>query len=136
MKTMYLRGLYIITKMFSSIFKGLYTNDTTNNNENLATINEKNKDYILFYTDKDDEELGCQFKISDTETFLSMICMVLSGQVSESTLSLIFSAIDNDDIKEEFIQSLLETSQETLESISNNQKPVIKPSEFGRGEMQ
>lgn len=133
---MYLRGLYIITKMFSSIFKGLYTNDTTNNNENLATINEKNKDYILFYTDKDDEELGCQFKISDTETFLSMICMVLSGQVSESTLSLIFSAIDNDDIKEEFIQSLLETSQETLESISNNQKPVIKPSEFGRGEMQ
>jgi len=86
------------------------------------------KDYITFFVDEEGEDLKCKFNIQDMNTFLNILCLVLSGSVTEDTIDLIFKQIDDEEAKKLFISNLLTQSSNILNS--EKQKPVISASEF------
>jgi len=96
----------------------------------VIIVEEDDKNYLKFYVEKDSDELGFEFKIVDIDVFLSMVSTVLSGQVTETVLKFVFEAIDDEKVKEDFINELLRVSENTLDNLSRD-KLVIKPSEFG-----
>jgi hypothetical protein len=96
----------------------------------VIIVEEDGKNYLKFYIEKDSDELGFEFKIADIDMFLNIVSTVLSGQVTETVLKFVFEAIDDDKIKEKFIDELLEVSEEKLRDTTKGQL-VIKPSEFG-----
>jgi hypothetical protein len=54
--------------------------------------------------------------------------MIISGSISEEVINLILQNIDNEEIKEHFINTLRKVSQDNLDELS--ERSVIKPSEF------
>jgi len=57
-----------------------------------------------------------------------MVTMIISGSISEEVINLILQNIDNEEIKEHFINTLRKVSQDNLDELS--ERSVIKPSEF------
>ena len=103
------------------IFKSLFKSD-------LDKSDTKHKNYINFYVDKDEEDVHCEFNIDDADIFLPMVVMILSGSMSDEVIDLILQNIDNEEIKQNFMNTILKVSQDNLHELS--ERSVIKPSEF------
>ena len=103
------------------IFKSLFESD-------LDESDTTHKNYINFYVDKNSEDVHCEFNIGDVDVFLPMIVMILSGTMSNEVINLILQNIDNEEIKQNFMNTLSKVSQDNLCKLS--ERSVIKPSEF------
>ena len=102
-------------------FKSLFDSD-------LDESDHKSTDYIKFFVNKNSEDVHCEFNIDDANIFLRMIVMILSGTMSNEVIDLILQNIDNEEIKQNFMNTLVKVSQDNLYELS--ERSVIKPSEF------
>lgn len=86
------------------------------------------KNYVTFFIEEDEEDLKCKFNIQDMNVFLNILCLLLSGSVTQDIIDLIFEQIDDQGLKSLFMSTLLKQSSNNLNS--EKQKPAISASEF------
>jgi len=86
------------------------------------------KNYVTFFIEDGEEDLKCKFNIQDMNVFLNILCLLLSGSVTQDIIDLIFEQIDDQGLKSLFMSTLLKQSSNNLNS--EKQKPAISASEF------
>lgn len=88
----------------------------------------KEQTFFKFFISEDGESIDYEFETFDLDKFLKMMAILLSGSISEEIIDCIFKEINDDKIKDSFVNDLLNRIDESLSK--RGEDLVVNPSEF------
>ena len=94
----------------------------------MQNVVKDNQEIYIKFSLLDSGEIQCNYEAKDVDLFLKMLTMIMSGEIAFDVIEQIFSDIDDEELKSEFLKTLYDSCNDQLEV--KNEEVVIKPSQF------
>lgn len=94
----------------------------------MQNVVKDNQEIYIKFSLLDSGEIQCNYEAKDVDLFLRMLTMIMSGEIAFDVIEKIFSDIDDEELKHEFLRNLYNSCNDQLEA--KNEEVVIKPSQF------